>query len=188
MPLSVAMKTKTNHLLLLLALFCAPHLASAYYDPGAQRWINRDPIGERGGLNVYRFLRSDPMRNLDPWGLSCESDLKSCKEQAQYAFQNIRGLINCAKGSGDTALDTFAAKCNDACASMVNASPEGKSACRFICSRLSDLGELGLWGGYVAGSALNVVGYGAMLKSCHDEYANCVANRGNMPPVPNPVY
>lgn len=32
----------------LLGLLSAPHLTSAYYDPGLQRWINRDAIGESG--------------------------------------------------------------------------------------------------------------------------------------------
>jgi hypothetical protein len=34
--------------LALLALFSTPHLASAYYDPGVQRWINRDPLAGVG--------------------------------------------------------------------------------------------------------------------------------------------
>src|SRR5262252_10346870 len=27
-----------------------------FYDPGLQRWVNRDPIAEAGGLNLYRFV------------------------------------------------------------------------------------------------------------------------------------
>ena len=54
----------------LLASLSAPHLASAYYDPGVQRWINRDPIGERGGLNLYKFTANSPVNDLDPQGLS----------------------------------------------------------------------------------------------------------------------
>ena len=34
--------------LTLLAVLSGPHLASAYYDPGVQRWINRDPLEEPG--------------------------------------------------------------------------------------------------------------------------------------------
>lgn len=30
------------------------------YDPNLQRWIQRDPIGERGGINLYQF--SPPKR------------------------------------------------------------------------------------------------------------------------------
>jgi hypothetical protein len=39
-------------LLTLLALLSGPHLASGYYDPGVQRWINRDPIGDNGSLLI----------------------------------------------------------------------------------------------------------------------------------------
>ena len=45
------MKTYTNawlELLTVLALLLAAPLASAYYDPSVQRWINRDPLGESG--------------------------------------------------------------------------------------------------------------------------------------------
>jgi hypothetical protein len=78
--------------LTLLPLFSAPQLASAYYDPGVQRWINRDPIQERGfevlrgmlkaplqrylpvgefaeGQDLYRFVRNDPIQHLDEFGL-----------------------------------------------------------------------------------------------------------------------
>jgi hypothetical protein len=39
--------------MVVLALFGSLHTASAYYDPGVQRWINRDPIREPG-LEVVR--------------------------------------------------------------------------------------------------------------------------------------
>ena len=40
-----------------------------FYDPLTQRWLNRDPIGERGGLNLYAFVRNMPMGRTDPFGL-----------------------------------------------------------------------------------------------------------------------
>ena len=55
--------------LTLLALFCAPHLASAYYDPGVQRWLSRDPLGEEGGIDLYTFVRNSPPTRSDAWGL-----------------------------------------------------------------------------------------------------------------------
>ena len=54
----------------LLTLICH-HTASAYYDPGVQRWINRDPIAEDGGLNLYGFLLNDPLNEHDALGLTC---------------------------------------------------------------------------------------------------------------------
>jgi RHS repeat-associated protein len=39
-----------------------------YYNPVSQRWLNRDPIGERGGLNLYRFVKNNPNYFIDPDG------------------------------------------------------------------------------------------------------------------------
>ncbi len=40
-----------------------------YYEPSLQRWINRDPIGQNGGLNPYSFLQNDSVNSTDPHGL-----------------------------------------------------------------------------------------------------------------------
>lgn len=34
-------------------------------------WLNRDLIGERGGLNLYGFARSSPMNRVDFLGMKC---------------------------------------------------------------------------------------------------------------------
>jgi RHS repeat-associated protein len=39
------------------------------YDSDLGRWLNRDPMGENGGLNLYGYVRSDPTRLTDPLGL-----------------------------------------------------------------------------------------------------------------------
>ncbi len=43
-----------------------------YYSPGLGRWVNRDPIEERGGLNVYGFVGNGPVGVFDPFGLWTE--------------------------------------------------------------------------------------------------------------------
>ena len=40
-----------------------------FYDPNFQRWINRDPIGELGGLNLYGYVGNNPISYVDPFGL-----------------------------------------------------------------------------------------------------------------------
>jgi len=40
-----------------------------FYAPGLGRWINRDPIRERGGVNMYAFIRNSPINRLDAYGL-----------------------------------------------------------------------------------------------------------------------
>jgi len=42
------------------------------YDPAAGRWTARDPAFLQGGqLNLFEYVKSDPARMRDPWGLWC---------------------------------------------------------------------------------------------------------------------
>ncbi len=40
-----------------------------YYEPNLQRWLNRDPIEEMGGINLYGFVGNDPLNGVDALGL-----------------------------------------------------------------------------------------------------------------------
>jgi RHS repeat-associated protein len=39
------------------------------YDPRTARWLSRDPIQERGGLNLYGYVGGDPLNRWDTLGL-----------------------------------------------------------------------------------------------------------------------
>jgi len=39
------------------------------YDPGTGRWTTKDPLGVRGGANVYEYVGGDPINRRDPDGL-----------------------------------------------------------------------------------------------------------------------
>jgi RHS repeat-associated protein len=68
---------------LVALLFVPAAPALAYYDPGAQRWINRDPLGEKGfeslragsgsiiagDQNRYRLVGNNPICLMDYLGL-----------------------------------------------------------------------------------------------------------------------
>ena len=41
-----------------------------YYSPELGRWVNRDPIGERGGVNLLAFTENRPVDRLDRLGLA----------------------------------------------------------------------------------------------------------------------
>ena len=40
-----------------------------YYLPLLGRWLNRDPLGEAGGINLYAFVQNNSVNYVDPYGL-----------------------------------------------------------------------------------------------------------------------
>lgn len=45
-------------------------LTHRYYDPSSGRFLNRDPIGYQGGVNVYAYVNNSPITRADPSGLA----------------------------------------------------------------------------------------------------------------------
>jgi hypothetical protein len=65
---------KLNYMMLRFGLVAAitcfwADTAGAYYDPGVQKWLNRDPIGERASIDLYSFVENDPTESMDFFGL-----------------------------------------------------------------------------------------------------------------------
>jgi len=52
------------------------------YDPAHGRWLNRDPIGEAGGVNLYAYARGNPVSYTDPSGLCTQSCINSFNKSA----------------------------------------------------------------------------------------------------------
>ena len=68
------------------------HVGARYYDQATGRLLQRDPIGIRGGLNVYAYVRNRPAIRIDPDGLF---DVGAC---AGYCQGRVPG---CLAGAGN---------------------------------------------------------------------------------------
>jgi len=53
----------------------AKYYGYRYYHPQTGRWINRDPIEEEGGLNLYGFVGNDGVNKIDLLGMVVVSDI-----------------------------------------------------------------------------------------------------------------
>nr|WP_275895870.1 RHS repeat-associated core domain-containing protein [Serratia marcescens] len=67
-----------------------------YYEPEVGRFTTQDPIGLRGGLNLYQYA-PNPLMWVDPYGLSCSPSTKLNRkfralEKAQKTAVNTRHL------------------------------------------------------------------------------------------------
>jgi RHS repeat-associated protein len=40
-----------------------------FYRADVGKWLNRDPIGERGGISLYNYVNDNPINTVDPLGL-----------------------------------------------------------------------------------------------------------------------
>gem|GEM_PF-4733125 len=70
-----------------------------YYDPITNRWINRDPIQEAGGLNLYAMVGNDPVNSADFLSLQSDGD----KSSPNTAGENNDDLeTRCANGEEET--------------------------------------------------------------------------------------
>ncbi len=64
------------------------------YDPDLGRWISEDPIAERGGLNLYGYVRNNPIQKIDALGL---------EDTAQLGYAGATAACDAtAKAGGNT--------------------------------------------------------------------------------------
>jgi hypothetical protein len=97
---------KTLLLIALLPIFLlSAERASACYDPGTQRWINRDPLGESGCPNLYEVTWNRPLNGVDPDGLTFRSNFK-------FLFGWLAGCSERTRRYGDDSIELKEMRCS----------------------------------------------------------------------------
>jgi RHS repeat-associated protein len=78
--------------------------ATRAYSPNLGRWITKDPIQEKGGLNMYAYCGNDPINNVDPEGL----DIKviDSSNNATY-FPNASAFKTWLSTAPNNSIDTI---------------------------------------------------------------------------------
>jgi len=71
-----------------------------FYDAENGRWVNRDPIGELGGVNLYGFVGNYTLGFVDGLGLKANLDCIRC-------LNDPRGPISCVLTRSDGSTSRF---------------------------------------------------------------------------------
>jgi len=70
------------------------------YDATKGRWLNRDPIEESGGLNLYAYVHGNPVIHTDPYGL--EENANSLFDEVSDGSEVVEAFLS--------SLEDYAAK------------------------------------------------------------------------------
>jgi RHS repeat-associated protein len=63
-----------------------------YYSPRLGRWLNRDPIGEEGGINLYGIVQNNAISKYDPLGECSAQSLANARSLLTSYLETALGL------------------------------------------------------------------------------------------------
>ena len=73
-----------------------------YYDTLTGRWPSRDPIGERGGVNLYGFVRNRVVNSIDHTGRMEIFSMYFCSVEAEWSrFNDVLKVSSCDARDGN---------------------------------------------------------------------------------------
>jgi RHS repeat-associated protein len=74
-----------------------------FYDPNLQRWPNRDPFQELGGINLYCFVRNQPSTRYDAYGWIDFPDSPEC-QAARQKVKDLEDKVNEESDESETGI------------------------------------------------------------------------------------
>ena len=84
-----------------------------YYDPMEGRFISKDPIGFKGGINLYNYVDSNPLNFTDPFGLE-KSDFSSLCKKTFLPLPPKKSGEGCGDAKSDKYIpDLYLKACQD---------------------------------------------------------------------------
>jgi hypothetical protein len=151
-----------------------------FYDPNLQRWINRDPLKEQGGVNLFEFAANRPTVAVDPLGknaiiicVACLAGVALIAEgchmhECSRAQDRWQAAANTCRKEYDTASKTIDGEINF----IDKYGGDGPGDAIFRCAKKKDPGALD-----------------EMVKKCSKVAVNSQVH-GSIPELPleNPVH
>jgi len=101
---------KCLHIVLMLIVTQSTIVAHAYYNPEQGRWINRDPIEEEGGKNLYGFVRNQPISLWDSLG-RLAGDVETLLAGPDITTAYLRTLNHVSSTFGSVSMTTKSVAC-----------------------------------------------------------------------------
>ena len=148
-----------------------------YYDPQTGRWPSRDPIQERGGVNLYGFVGNNGVNKLDILGLvpacdDCEGAYDKCMKDADDYYNKataiLQKLYDDRMNEIDKQINDMKAKC-----------PRGPvgAFCRIQAERSGDLAKIVMESIYASGQMGIDLEVTKRQAKCKADSIGCTAKR-----------